>query len=292
MHSQDDRLFSSSNTISLSHIPLSITHTYQQASTTGRVPPHRHNDSPLIAFDVDKGFQQNDSAITSIYFDNEPYLWWYCDTDVKTMGENSVKARSPIKEHLVNAFLRAKYTIGEELQAIVNKQEGTSLSQFHDSACMRGSVSYCYEAAAARTFYNRTPFQLPGDSRVRISLDTELTMAGEKNWDGQTRTGDNWRRTEEDKELFKLHVHAPKKYDILELKLQTRCGQEAPKWVTDLVQSHLVEAVPKFGSMTCFLYTDILTPNTGHLAVEHPAKNTPDLQSYIFLPRRAHALLC
>ncbi|KAG2117743.1 A eukaryotic polyphosphate polymerase in complex with pyrophosphate [Suillus clintonianus] len=223
-----------------------------------------------LSFDVDKGFQQNDSedvtrmgvaAITSIYFDNEPYLsrlektegaevnrlWWYGDTEVKTMGEKSVKARSPIKEHLVNAFLGGKYTMGEELQAIVNKQEGTSLSRFHDSACMRGSVSYCYEAAAARTFYNRTPFQLPGDPRVRISLDTELTMAGEKNWDGQTRTGDNWRRTEEDKELFKLHVHAPKKYDILELKLQTRCGQEVPKWVTDLVQSHLVEAVPKFG---------------------------------------------
>ena len=27
-----------------------------------------------------------------------------------------------------------------------------------------------------RSFYNRTAFQLPGDARVRISLDTELTM--------------------------------------------------------------------------------------------------------------------
>jgi hypothetical protein len=66
-----------------------------------------------------------------------------------------------------------------------------------------------------RTFYNRTAFQLPGDPRVRISLDTELTMVREDNWDGQTRAGDNWRRTDigidhpfdqtpaEDKELFK-----------------------------------------------------------------------------------------
>ncbi len=66
-----------------------------------------------------------------------------------------------------------------------------------------------------RTFYNRTAFQLPGDARVRISLDTELTMSREDNWDGRTRAGDNWRRMDigidwpfeqlppEDKELFK-----------------------------------------------------------------------------------------
>jgi len=110
-----------------------------------------------------------------------------------------------------------------------------------------------------RTFYNRTAFQLPGDARVRISLDTELTMVREDNWDGRVRSGDNWRRTDigidhpfdqvsaEDKELFK--------YGVLEVKLQTQSGQEPPKWVTDLVQSHLVEAVPKFRSViTRFAY--------------------------------------
>ena len=30
-----------------------------------------------------------------------------------------------------------------------------------------------------RSFYHRTAFQLPGDARVRISLDTELTMTRE-----------------------------------------------------------------------------------------------------------------
>ncbi|KAG1725146.1 VTC domain-containing protein [Suillus paluster] len=101
-----------------------------------------------------------------------------------------------------------------------------------------------------RTFYNRTAFQLPGDPRVRISLDTEFTMARGDNWDSRSRAGDNWRRTDigidhpfdqlpaEDKELFK--------YGVLEVKLQTQFGQEPPKWVTDLVQSYLVEAVPKF----------------------------------------------
>lgn len=72
-----------------------------------------------------------------------------------------------------------------------------------------------------RTFYNRTAFQLPGDARVRISLDTELTMVREDNWDGAVRSGDNWRRTdigidwpfdqviETDKELFKCVAIEP-----------------------------------------------------------------------------------
>lgn len=39
------------------------------------------------------------------------------------------------------------------------------------------------------------------------------------------------------------------RYGVLEVKLQTQLGQQPPKWVTDLVQSHLVEAVPKFRSV-------------------------------------------
>lgn len=106
------------------------------------------------------------------------------------------------------------------------------------------------QLAVMRTFYNRTAFQLPGDARVRISLDTELTMVREDNWDGRARAGNHWRRMDigvdhpfeqlapEDKELFT--------YGVLEVKLQTQFGQEPPQWVTDLVRSHLVEAVPKF----------------------------------------------
>jgi SPX domain protein involved in polyphosphate accumulation len=118
-----------------------------------------------------------------------------------------------------------------------------------------------------RTFYNRTAFQLPGDARVRISLDTELTMVREDNWDGRVRAGDNWRRTDigvdwpfeqlvpEDRELFKFAPYNSwlttgltllRRYGVLEVKLQTQYGQEPPQWVTDLVNSHLVEAVPKF----------------------------------------------
>jgi SPX domain protein involved in polyphosphate accumulation len=103
-----------------------------------------------------------------------------------------------------------------------------------------------------RSFYNRTAFQLPGDARVRISLDTELTMVREDNWDGRIRSGTNWRRTDigvtdwpfENLEAGLEKANFP--YGVLEVKLQTQLGQEPPAWVTELVNSHLVEAVPKF----------------------------------------------
>ena len=98
-----------------------------------------------------------------------------------------------------------------------------------------------------RTFYNRTAFQLPGDARVRISLDTELSMIREDNFENnpRLRSGDNWRRMdigidypfsqlpEGDIERFP--------YAVLEVKLQTQYGQEPPEWVKELVQSHLVK---------------------------------------------------
>jgi len=104
-----------------------------------------------------------------------------------------------------------------------------------------------------RSFYNRTAFQLPGDARVRISLDTELTMVREDDFDGVPRAGKNWRRMdmgidfpfadvpEKDKEVFP--------YAVLEVKLQTQMGQEPPGWVTDLVHSNLVTPVPKFSKV-------------------------------------------
>ena len=60
-------------------------------------------------------------------------LRWYGDTNISQIfverkthredwtGEKSVKARFPIKEDKVNAFLRGEYTMDEEFAAIVKK---------------------------------------------------------------------------------------------------------------------------------------------------------------------------
>ncbi|KAM6504487.1 VTC domain containing protein [Amanita muscaria] len=284
---------------------------------------------PVLVFNPDKEYEPKDSAITSIYFDNEDLelylgrlekvegaeairLRWYGDIDSKTIfverkthredwtGEKSVKARFPLKEHLVNAFLRGEYTVDADFQQLVKKgkktqQEVDAMIQLANE--VQYSVLTRQLKPAMRSFYNRTAFQLPGDARVRISLDTELALVREDNWDGRIRSGDNWRRTDigidhafeqvaaDDKELFK--------YGVLEVKIQTQYGQQPPEWITELVKSHLVEAVPKFskfvhGCATLLpnrvdlvpfwlpqMATDILKPDTGYLSViERPPATT------------------
>ncbi|KAJ3493386.1 hypothetical protein NLJ89_g11032 [Agrocybe chaxingu] len=266
---------------------------------------------PVLVFNPDKEFEQKDAAITSIYFDNEDLelylgrlektegaeavrLRWYGDVDNKTIfverkthredwtGEKSVKARFPLKEHLVNPFLRGEYTVDADFQELVKKAKKTQ-QEVDNMIQLANEVQYAILTKklvpVMRSFYNRTAFQLPGDARVRISLDTELTMVREDNWDGRARA------VPEDKEIFK--------YGVLEVKLQTQLGQTPPKWVTDLVQSHLVEAVPKFskfihGCATLLpnrvdlvpfwlpqMDVDILKPDTGYLSViERPSTSS------------------
>ncbi|KAF0486751.1 SPX-domain-containing protein [Gigaspora margarita] len=236
---------------------------------------------PVLVFNPDKQFDQADSAISSIYFDNDEFdlylgrlektegaeairLRWYGGMDVSEIfverkthredwtGEKSVKERFQIKEKNVNKYLRGEHTMADDFKKLRDK--GKSEKEIADLERLANEVQYRVLTKklhpVLRTFYNRTAFQLPGDARVRISLDTELTMVREDNYGNVTRCGNNWRRMdigidypfsqlpEEDVERFP--------YAVLEVKLQTQFGQEPPEWVQELVRSHLVEAVPKF----------------------------------------------
>lgn len=107
-----------------------------------------------LVFNPNKEYEPADSAITSIYFDNEDLelylgrvektegaeairLRWYGDMGVRTIfverkthredwtGEKSVKARFPIKEDKVNAFLKGEYTMDAEFEALYEKGKKT-----------------------------------------------------------------------------------------------------------------------------------------------------------------------
>jgi uncharacterized membrane protein YidH (DUF202 family) len=168
-------------------------------------------------------------------------------------GEKSVKARFALKEKYVNDFLAGKYTVDQAFEKM--KKDGKkSEKEIADLMQLARELQYRVITRklvpVTRSFYHRTAFQLPGDARVRISLDTELTMTREDNLDGRQRAGKNWRRMDigidypfsqlppEDVERFP--------YAVLEVKLQTQAGQQPPEWIRELIASHLVEAVPKF----------------------------------------------
>ncbi|ANZ75513.1 BA75_02314T0 [Komagataella pastoris] len=237
---------------------------------------------PVLVFNSSKEFEKEDSAITSIYFDDKDMdlyygrllknegaeairLRWYGGMSSDNIfverkthredwtGEKSVKARFSLKEKNVNDFLRGDFTVHDAFDKI-RKEGKKSPQEIESLERLANEVQYRVikdkMRPVMRSFYNRTAFQLPGDARVRISLDTELTLVREDNFDGIDRTQNNWRRM--DIGIDYPFNQLPEKdvcrfpYAVLEVKLQTQLGQEPPAWVKEMVGSHLVEAVPKF----------------------------------------------
>ena len=283
----------------------------------------------MLVFNASKEFEAKDSAISSIYYDN-PDTWelyagrlkktggaeairlrWYGGMDTETIfierkthredwtGEKSVKARFSLKEKNVNAFLAGKMIV-ESVFEKMRREGKRGEKEIADLEQLAREIQYRVITRnfvpVTRSFYNRTAFQLPGDARVRISLDTELAMTREDNLDGRERAGKNWRRMDigidypfsqlppEDVERFP--------YAVLEVKLQTQAGQDPPEWVRELTSSHLVEAVPKFskfihGTATLFpsrihllpfwmpqMDVDIRKPVTHRFGIERPGQST------------------
>ncbi|KAI8882297.1 SPX-domain-containing protein [Backusella circina FSU 941] len=248
---------------------------------------------PVHVFNKKKKYEESDMAVSSVYFDNDQFdlynerlhradgaeavrLRWYGPcieendniyVERKThnaswLSGKSVKDRFRLKETLVNSFLSGDYNaeqIAEELRSKQSKKEGINkgLDLGHVEFIANGiqkSLKDRNLKPMCRVFYNRTAFQLPGDQRLRISLDSNLTFIREDGKERRKEIGPNgalhWRRDDigidypfrqlPDEDVSRFP------YAILETKLQTHLGQESPAWLTALTESHLVHEVPRF----------------------------------------------
>ncbi|KAF9349451.1 vacuolar transporter chaperone [Mortierella sp. AD094] len=239
---------------------------------------------PVLLFNTKKDYEENDSAISSVYVDSEDFecyqgrleksdgaqairIRWYGPTPTdngqcflerkvhreKWTGEQSVKERFPIKTKHINPYLAGDYAMDvkfAKLRARGQKSvKDVELMQKLASDVQKSIVTKKMRPAI-RAFYRRTAFQLSNDARVRISLDTELALIREDDFNGRTRAGDNWKRGD-------IGIDWPFKqlpaeditrfpYAVLEVKLQTHHGQEPPAWIVELINSHLVESCPRF----------------------------------------------
>lgn len=251
---------------------------------------------PVLIFPSKK--RKVDLAVSSVYLDNEEMelykgrlektegavairIRWYGSDEPQEVfierkihredwtGEISVKARFPLKAKHINDFLAGTYSPDDIVRKMNKKSSLTEKEQDEVKQLATEVQTLIREKRLrpkVRTFYNRTAFQLPGDARVRISLDTELCMIRE---DGPKRSGDNWKREDLETNYFPFDIPAGEivifPHAILEVKLQTHAGQEPPKWANALISSHLVEEVPKFskfihGCATLFPETVPLEP--------------------------------
>lgn len=250
---------------------------------------------PVLIFNVNKEYEETDSAVSSVYFDNEDFdlytgrlqrdegaeairFRWYGTMDSKDifierkthhapwLNGVSIKDRFKLNVDDVPDFISGKLTADEyanRLRASGMDEEQVKQNHFI-AAGIQESLKEKRLAPMCRVFYNRTAFQLPGDQRVRVSLDTNLAFVREDSLDGVVRRKPGeWRRSDmginhpfsninpEDVCLFP--------YAILETKIQTHLGQEPPEWLEKLIKSHLVHEVPRFSKYlhgACYLYSD------------------------------------
>lgn len=234
---------------------------------------------PVLVFNPNKPIEPSDSAISSVYLDNRDFdlytsrlqrdegaeairLRWYGPMDSpnvfverKThhapwLNGVSVKDRFRVDENKVSDFLSSRYTAEQYIRELRQKGSMDEATLEHTEFIATGvqkSIQQKLLNPTMRVFYNRTAFQVPGDQRLRISLDTDLTFVRE---DGHHRRKGNWRRP--DMGIDYPFENLPQgdvyrfPYAVLETKLQTHLGQEPPEWLTRLLDSRLVYEVPRF----------------------------------------------
>ncbi|KAK3838043.1 MAG: VTC domain-containing protein [Linnemannia gamsii] len=103
-----------------------------------------------------------------------------------------------------------------------------------------------------QTFFNRTAFQVPGDARVRIAIDTDVVMVREKPLEKSELFDRPWVPTELQAENYPFsqvpeHNIVRFPYAIMQIRTLTEPQEEEiPSWVDTIGQSHLVEMVPNF----------------------------------------------
>jgi uncharacterized membrane protein YidH (DUF202 family) len=170
-------------------------------------------------------------------------------------GDSAEEVRFPIKAKYVQPFLQGKYHMEksiEKLEYRPNKNQ-EDVDQFKKAVTeIQGFVKEQKLQPVLRANYTRTAFQIPGDDRIRISLDTNLALIREDalDMDRPCRDPDDWHRRDIDNANMEFPFKAIKKgeihkfpYALLEIKVK---GTKKYEWIEDLTNSHLVKESPRF----------------------------------------------
>jgi uncharacterized membrane protein YidH (DUF202 family) len=225
---------------------------------------------------------QRDPTITSIYFDNPSFslytdkvnskpdaaslrLRWFGQLSEKPEimfekkvikeGDAAEDIRFPIKAKYVQPFLEDNYHMEKSIDKMENRgnMNQKDVDQFKKAVThIQGFIQEQKLQPVLRANYTRTAFQIPGDDRIRISLDTNLALIREDalDLDRPCRDPDDWHRRDIDNANMEYPFKAIKKgeiqkfpYALLEIKIK---GMKKYEWVDDLVHSHLVKESPRF----------------------------------------------
>lgn len=225
---------------------------------------------------------QRDPTITSIYFDNPNFslytdkvnskpdaaslrLRWFGQLNEKPeimfekkvikQGDAAEEVRFPIKAKYVQAFLQDKYHMEKSIEKMEYRPNKNQQDVDKFKSAVTEIQSFVKEQKlqpVLRANYTRTAFQIPGDDRIRISLDTNLALIREDalDMDRPCRDPEDWHRRDIDNGNMEFPFRAIKKgeihkfpYALLEIKVK---GMKNHEWIEDLTNSHLVKESPRF----------------------------------------------
>ncbi|CAO3699882.1 unnamed protein product [Rhizopus stolonifer] len=137
----------------------------------------------------------------------------------------SVKDTLTLNMDQVGSFLSGEYSATRYAEDLKQRHTTEVVQSSHAFAQgVQRSIRERQLAPVVRLIYHRTTFQIPGDARLRITLDTDLSYVKEESWP-PSNSGDDY--------VFP--------YAVLETSVQT-----PPEWLTRLVDSRLVYEVPRF----------------------------------------------
>ncbi|KAH3681704.1 hypothetical protein WICPIJ_007306 [Wickerhamomyces pijperi] len=260
-----------------------------------------------------------DPTITSLYFDNSHFevynnkllksntspslrLRWsgklsekpeiFLEKKIvdKSLDENSKDIRLKVKEKYLTDFI-VNHDVDEYKTKQLNKlkEMGTKETTVNAVASDIEDVAQFIEShdlePTLRTVYTRTAFEIPGDDRVRITIDSDILFIREDSFDADRPIRDpkEWHRTDIDSNIANPYSLLRKNefikfpHSVMEIKIKNTSGRKGSeingisipfsrkhgKWIEDLTTSHLVKEVPNFskfiqGVASLFLEDDRL----------------------------------
>jgi hypothetical protein len=169
-------------------------------------------------------------------------------------GDAAEEQRFPIKEKYIEPFLEGKYKMEKTIKKLEDqKKPEEEINRFKKAVNDIQTFIQTQELQPVlRANYTRTAFQIPGDDRVRISLDTNLALIREDalDEDRPCREPDDWHRRDIDGSQMEYPFKGIRKGEINRfpfalLEIKTK-GLKKYEWIDDLMNSHLVKETPRF----------------------------------------------
>lgn len=227
---------------------------------------------------------QGDPTLNSLYFDSQDFslykdkvdrqvdasslrVRWYGQLsanpelflELKTIHGNgtSEEKRIPIKGKYIQSFIKGEYKMEKSIQKMERQgQQTNKIEEFKVTVAEIQKFILEHDLQPVlRAVYTRTAFQKPLDDKVRISIDTSLAFIREDSLDPDRpcRDPDNWHRLDIDNSAMAYPFPNINQgeisrfpYAILDIKVKDDGAKKSPKWVEDLMASHLVHKAPRF----------------------------------------------